>query len=143
MEGFRIILVGRKARIVKTSTYRKVSRQKLARILPKKFEAQLPRSLAEPITAVVFRDKVVTGRIARTAIENVDSDFGASLVFVARDFTREATDAILGSGALVIPENGSWGGYFWSDERRLKIRASIATHRPLDSTVSAPNSKQP
>ena len=121
---------------MKTTTYRKISREKLGRVLPEKFDAQLPRSMPEPITAVVFRDEVVTGRVARTALERFGSDFGASLVFAARDFTREATDALLSKGALVVPSNGSWGGYFWSDERLLEIRASIATHRPLRSATS-------
>ena len=123
---------------MKTTVHRKVSRQKLARLLPEKFDTQLPRRMSEPITAVVFRDEVVTGRVARKALERVGSDFGASLVFAARDFTREATDTLLSSGALVVPSNGSWGGYFWSDERLTEIRTSIATHRPLDSITSKP-----
>jgi hypothetical protein len=125
---------------VKTTIHRKVSRQKLARLLDDKFDAQLPRSMSEPITAVVFRDDVVTGRIADKALKRVGSDFGASLVFAARDFTREATETLLSSGALVVPSNGSWAGYFWSDERLTEIRTSIATHRPLDS--AAPKSQE-
>ena len=117
---------------MKTTIYRNVSRQKLSRVLPEKFDAQLPRTIAEPITAVLFRDEVVTGRVARKALEKVSSESGASLVFAGRDFTREATDALLSSGALVVPANGSWGGYFWSDERLVAIRTSIATHRPVD-----------
>ncbi|MEP6672206.1 MAG: hypothetical protein ABJF10_23790 [Chthoniobacter sp.] len=118
---------------MKSTIYKKVSRAKLARILPEAFDAQLPRSITEPVTATVFRDEVVTGRIARKAVERIGTDFGASLVFAARDFTCEATDLATAHGAIVIPANGSWGGYFWSDERLADIRTSIATHRPLDA----------
>jgi hypothetical protein len=126
---------------VKTTTYKKVSRDKLARILPETFDAQLPRSIAEPVTAVVFRDEVVTGRVARKALERLGTDFGASLVFTARDFTQEATELAASHGVVVITSNGSWGGYFWSDDSLVDIRTFIATHRPLHSQpTSEPNS---
>lgn len=122
---------------MKTTIYRKVSREKLARVLSKKFAAQLSARMAEPITAVVFRDEVVTGRIARKALERVGSDFGASLVFIARDFTREATDTGMASGALVIPAYSSWGSYFWSDAQLAESNTSMSTHRPLKRAASS------
>jgi hypothetical protein len=85
---------------VKTTTHYKVSRKKLVRVLPEAFAFQVPSGLPEPITAVVFRDKVVTGRTARKAIERTGSDFGASLVFAARDFTQEACEAASASGVV-------------------------------------------
>jgi hypothetical protein len=126
-------LVRRRLALVKLTIYRKVSRDKLARVLPKQFRVQLPRRLPEPITAVVFRDEVVTGRVARNALEKVASDIGASLVFAARDFTREATEAALGGGALLIPANSSWGGYFWTDSQLAESNTGMSTHRPLQS----------
>ncbi len=126
---------------MKTTTYKKVSREKLARILPETFDAQLPRSIVEPVTAVVFRDEVVTGRVARKAVERIGADFGATLVFAARDFTREATDLATSNGIIVITSNGSWGGYFWSDERLADIHGAVSTHRPQqDSTAEKSNS---
>ena len=122
---------------MKTTTHKKVSREKLARILPDVFNAQLPTGLPEPVTAVLFRDNVVTGRIARKAIERVGTDFGASLMFAARDFTREASELAAAHGIIVLTSNGSWGGYFWSDEALSDIRTAIATHRPLDAQPPA------
>jgi hypothetical protein len=115
---------------LKATIHRKVSREKLCKGLPKKFEAQISHSWPEPITAVVFRDEVVTGRIARTALKRVGSDFGASLVFIARDFTREATELAESNGAVVLPAHSSWGSYFWSDARLAESNTSMSTHRP-------------
>ncbi len=95
---------------MKTTTYKKGARAKLAKILPETFDAQLPRSVPEPVTAVIFRDEVVTSRVARKAVERIGTDFGASLVFAARDFTREATELATAHGATVITSDGSWGG---------------------------------
>jgi hypothetical protein len=121
---------------VKATIHSKVSRAKLARMLPAKFDAQVSRSMTEPITAVVFRDQVVTGRIARKALERVGSDFGASLVFIARDFTREATETAMDNGVLVIPAFSSWGSYFWSDAQLAESNTSMSTHRPLKLAAS-------
>jgi hypothetical protein len=117
---------------VKTTTYKRVSRDKLGKLLPESFAAQLPQSITEPVTAVVFRDEVVTGRIARKALERIGTDFGASLVFAARDFTQEATEFAASHGIIVITSDGSWGGYFWSDATRASVRTALGTHRPLD-----------
>ena len=114
---------------MKATIHHKVSRE-LHQVLPEKFDAQISRSWPEPITAVVFRDQVVTGRIARKALARVGSDFGASLVFIARDFTREATGLAEASGALVLPAHSSWGSYFWSDAQLTESNTSMSTHRP-------------
>jgi hypothetical protein len=115
---------------VKATIHHKVTREKLHQVLPEKFDAQISQTWPEPITAVVFRDTVVTGRIARKALERVAGDFGASLVFIARDFTREATALAEGAGALVLPAHSSWGSYFWSDARLTESNTSMSTHRP-------------
>ena len=117
--------------IVKTTIYKQLSREKLVRVLPEIFTVQVPGSIPQPITAVVFRDRVVTSRIARKAIGRVGTDFGASVIFAALDFTREASELAAAHKISVITSNGSWGGYFWSDDRLVEIRTSIATHRPL------------
>lgn len=114
-----------------TTTHHKLTRDALDRVLPEVFSEQLPRDVAEPITVVVFRERVVTGRLARKAIERAGTDFGASLVFAARDFTRDATELAAAHGIIVLTKNGTWGGYLWSDERLVDIRTSIATHRPM------------
>lgn len=121
---------------MKATIHHKVSREKLHKMLPAKFDAQLSNALREPITAVVFRDQTVTGRIARKALERVGSDFGASLVFIARDFTREATGLAEATGALVLPAHSSWGSYFWSDARLAESNTSLSTHRPVRPSLS-------
>ena len=78
--------------IVKTTIYKQLSREKLVRVLPEIFNVQVPGSIPQPTTAVVFRDQVVTSRIARKAIGRVGTDFGASVIFAALDFTREASE---------------------------------------------------
>jgi hypothetical protein len=119
---------------VKATIHQKVTREKLRQVLPEKFDAQISHSWPEPITAVVFRDEVVTSHVARKALERVASDFGASLVFIARDFTRDATALAEAGGALVLPAYSSGGSYFWSDSELARSNTSMSTHRPIDDS---------
>jgi len=91
---------------VKATIYKKVSREKLARVLPENLAELLPRIIPEPATAIVFRDKVVSSRIARKAIEHIGTDFGSSLVFAAHDFAPDATELASAHGVVVIAANG-------------------------------------
>lgn len=127
---------------MKTTIHKKISREKLARVLQDVFNGQLPQSVAEPITVVIFRDNVVTGRVARKAVEKIGTDFGATLVFAARDFTREASEIAAMHGITNISSQ-SYGGYFWSDKALAEIRLRIATHKPLgDPPITEPDPMQ-
>ena len=91
---------------MKATIYKKVTREKLARVLPENMAELLPRIIPEPATAVVFRDKVVSARIARKAIEHIGTDFGSSLVFAAHDFAPDATELANAREVIVIASNG-------------------------------------
>jgi hypothetical protein len=118
---------------VKATFHRRVSREKLLHVLPPVFVSRIPQALAEPTTAVVFRDDVVTGRVARKALERVGSDFGLSLIFAGPDFTQEACDLASASGIFLVTATQD-GGYFWSDQSLADILRDVSSHRPLRSS---------
>ena len=120
---------------MKTTIHKQVSRAKPGRVLPAAFAERLPDTISEPITAVVFRGQVGTGRLARKVVERVGSNFGVSLVFVARDFTNEASELAASHGIMLIMSSGVWGGCFWSDQRLAEIHTATSTHRPLDAAA--------
>jgi hypothetical protein len=118
---------------VKATFHRKVSREKLLHVLPAIFVSRIPQTLPEPATAVVFRDDVVTGRVAQKALERVGPDFGSSLVFAGPDFTQEACDLASASGIFLVAATQD-GGYFWSDQSLADIHRDVGSHRPLRSS---------
>ena len=128
---------------MKATFHRKASRKKLLHVLPAVFASRIPQTLPEPATAVVFRDDVVTGRVAQKALERVGSDFGSSLIFAGPDFTREACD-LASANAIFLVAATQDGGYFWSDQSLAESNARLATHRPLqDSTSDASEQAAP
>lgn len=114
------------ARSMKATVHRKVSRDRLMRVLSEPFTLRLPKHLPEPVTVVIFREEVVTGRVARHALRRIGPDFGALLVFASRDFTREATEIAFGAGVLLIA-SGPGGGWLWSDESLFDMHVSMST----------------
>jgi hypothetical protein len=132
---------------LKATIHKMLSREKLLRVFPKSYAKsltfRLPQNLPEPVTAVFFRDDVVTGRVARQALKRVGQEFGASLVFAAHDFTREAAQAVQGAGVILIASTPI-DGRFWSDNSLVGVRVSIATNKkrpklpPRQPVPSAP-----
>ena len=114
-----------------TTIYRKVSLEKLRRCLPHRYADQLVATISEPITAVLFSDRVVTGRKAREALEEMGQDFGASVVFAGRSFTLEALEPTKSVGAFMLRTASE--AVTWTDRSYQDIKTSIGTHvkRPI------------
>lgn len=106
--------------------HRSISPEKLLRVVPERFRPFLPSNFGEPITAVVFSERVVTGRIARKALEPLSGDAVSLLVCIGRDFTADAAHIVTSSGALLVSELSS---NTWTDDSLLTMRTFLATNK--------------
>ena len=101
---------------MKPSVHKDVSRVKLLRILPASFASQVPKTIREPITLLLFPRGDVNGRAAQKALRKISLTPDATLFVAVYNLTEEARDAFLSAGAQILRAATD---FIWSTDASL------------------------
>lgn len=82
--------------------HKSLTREKALRVLPRGYRDQWPHHLEEPITLVLFAERVIKSRIVRGALERFSAVSSGSLVFAAQTFTHESRQLLAAVGARIL-----------------------------------------